>query len=347
MLFYAFMSIGGQATNIPSVQKAKEAATDVFSIIDEKSTLDVRDETEDTIHELGPGMIQFKQVTFNYPTRAAKVLDAFNMKIPAGAKVALVGHSGCGKSTITNLLLRFYDAKGGKIKIDGEDLEDYNALSLRRQIGYVMQEPILFNKTIKENILYGKLDATDEEVYKAALNANAIGFIEAGQGELTAEQAKKELEEELAKKFAELARSRPGIQSLQVQVKDYSDKKLTLLLEILTRSDDKILNLINEQPGRLLALLDTYGNDDGMLWEELVIRFEWTFEMQRILDDSSLGDDVRQAIGEAGEKLKFAFNETMVQDWKASLTAADYEEGLYESLARYIYEPEQYTALRQ
>ena len=66
------------------------------------------------------------------------VLDGLNMKIPAGAKIALVGHSGCGKSTITNLLLRFYDIIGGQIKIDGVDLHDYNALSLRHQIGYVM-----------------------------------------------------------------------------------------------------------------------------------------------------------------------------------------------------------------
>ena len=201
MLFYAFMTVGGSATNIPSVQKAKAAAKDVFSVIDEKSTLDVREQNEDTIHEVGPGMIQFKQVTFNYPTRAAKVLDDFNMKIPAGAKIALVGHSGCGKSTITNLLLRFYDIKSGKIKIDGEDLEDYNALSLRKQIGYVMQEPILFNKTIKENILYGKLDATDEEIYKAALNANALGFIEAGQGDLTAEEIKKDHMDQLERRF--------------------------------------------------------------------------------------------------------------------------------------------------
>ena len=66
------------------------------------------------------------------------VLDAMSLKIPAGAKIALVGHSGCGKSTITNLLLRFYDVIGGEIKIDGTDLNDYNPLSLRRQIGYVM-----------------------------------------------------------------------------------------------------------------------------------------------------------------------------------------------------------------
>ena len=101
------------------------------------------------------------------------------MTIPAGSKIALVGHSGSGKSTITNLLLRFYDLEDGKILLDGERLEDYAAQRLRWQTGYVMQEPILFNRSIKENILYGKLDATDEEVYKAALKANAIGFIEA------------------------------------------------------------------------------------------------------------------------------------------------------------------------
>ena len=104
-----------------------------------------------------------------------------SLKIPAGAKIALVGHSGCGKSTITNLLLRFYEIIGGEVKIDGTDLNDYNPLSLRRQIGYVMQEPILFNTDIAQNIRYGKLDATDEEVYKAALRANAIGFIEGEQ----------------------------------------------------------------------------------------------------------------------------------------------------------------------
>ena len=120
------------------MQKAKAAATEIFSVIDEKSTLDINKRDEDTIDEISNGMIQFKQVHFNYPSRATKILDEFNMKIPAGAKIALVGHSGCGKSTITNLLLRFYDIKAGVIRIDGEDLSDYNALSLRRQIGYVM-----------------------------------------------------------------------------------------------------------------------------------------------------------------------------------------------------------------
>lgn len=137
------------------MQKAKYAAAEVFSVIDEPSALDIDKRDDDTVDKVDKGMIQFKAVHFKYPSRDQMVLDEFNMEIPAGAKIALVGHSGCGKSTITNLLLRFYDIKSGVIKIDGEDLNDYNALSLRRQIGYVMQEPILFNTTIKENILYG------------------------------------------------------------------------------------------------------------------------------------------------------------------------------------------------
>ena len=129
------------------------------------------------------------------------VLDGLSLKIPAGAKIALVGHSGCGKSTITNLLLRFYDIIGGQIKIDGTDLHDYNALSLRHQIGYVMQEPILFNTDIKENIRYGKLDATDEEVYKAALRSNAIGFIEGEAAEMRPEEEEKFLQEKFKEKL--------------------------------------------------------------------------------------------------------------------------------------------------
>ena len=92
----------------------------------------------------------------------------FNLTIPAGAKIALVGHSGCGKSTLTNILLGFYNMEQGDVTIDGEPLNRYDVHALRQQCGYVMQEPVLFNTTIKENILFGKPDATDEEVYIAA-----------------------------------------------------------------------------------------------------------------------------------------------------------------------------------
>jgi ABC-type multidrug transport system fused ATPase/permease subunit len=84
------------------------------------------------------------------------------MTIPATQKIALVGHSGCGKSTITNLLLRFYNIQEGTIEIDGINLVDYDVKALRRQIGYVMQEPVLFNQSIRQNILYGELNASDE-----------------------------------------------------------------------------------------------------------------------------------------------------------------------------------------
>jgi ABC-type multidrug transport system fused ATPase/permease subunit len=97
-----------------------------------------------------------------------------NLKIPATKKVAFVGHSGCGKSTSASLLLRLYELTGGKLLIDGIDIKDYNVKELRKQIGIVMQEPILFNTTIKENILYGNDQADDAKVYQVAQMANAL-----------------------------------------------------------------------------------------------------------------------------------------------------------------------------
>jgi ABC-type multidrug transport system fused ATPase/permease subunit len=104
-------------------------------------------------------------VNFIYPSRPdALVLKSLNVKIPAFKKIALVGHSGCGKSTIANLLLRFYDVTDGNLLIDGINISDYDVSSLRRQMGIVMQEPLLFNISIKDNILYGNPDASDEKI---------------------------------------------------------------------------------------------------------------------------------------------------------------------------------------
>ena len=144
------MSIGGQTANIPSITKAKSAAIPIFSIIDEKSTLDIREFTgEDKIKVVEHGQISFRKVTFKYPSRNLRVLDNFDLEIPTAEKIALVGSSGCGKSTITNLIFRFYNIMGGEILIDEKPIEDYNLLELRRQIGFVMQEPLLFKDTIK------------------------------------------------------------------------------------------------------------------------------------------------------------------------------------------------------
>ena len=153
---------------MPSISKAKASAVPIFSIIDEPSTLDIRDTQGRDVKVVESGKIDFENVTFNYPTRAQKVMNNFNIQIPAGAKIALVGHSGCGKSTLTNILLRFYNVNSGKVTIDGIDLDKYDVHALRDQCGYVMQEPVLFNADIKTNIRFGKPDATDEEVYIAA-----------------------------------------------------------------------------------------------------------------------------------------------------------------------------------
>jgi ATP-binding cassette subfamily B protein len=134
------------------------------------------------------GAIELKNLSFNYPSRKAKVLNNFSLSIPAGKKIGLVGHSGCGKSTITNLLLRFYNLQEGQILIDGKPIDEYDILELRRQIGYVMQEPVLFNMSIKDNILYGQPDASDAKVHQIAEMANALTFIESNFEELTPEE---------------------------------------------------------------------------------------------------------------------------------------------------------------
>ena len=196
------MSLGGQTANIPSIRRSQQAAIPVFSVIDEPSTLDVRKPIEGrNLTKIDKGKIEFIDVTFNYPTRANNVMDKFNIEIPAGSKIALVGHSGCGKSTLVNILLRFYNVNSGRILIDGQDLDKYDVLSLREQCGYVMQEPILFNKDIKTNILFGKLDATDEEVYLAAQKANALQFIESDLADLTLDQKQEKLQQDFKEMF--------------------------------------------------------------------------------------------------------------------------------------------------
>ena len=115
----------------------------------------------------GRDMIRFENVVFGYdPNRP--ILNGVTIDIPLGKKIAFVGHSGCGKSTVLKLLYRFYDPSEGKITINGRDLRDYNLDSVRKHIGVVPQDTILFNQTLHYNIAYGKTDATQEEVEDAA-----------------------------------------------------------------------------------------------------------------------------------------------------------------------------------
>lgn len=126
------------------------------------------------------GSIEFKNVSFHYPQRTdVDVLKNISFKINVGEMVALVGPSGSGKTTIGSLIPRFYELNAGEIFIDEEDYKNINPASLRENIGMVSQEPVLISSTVGDNIKYSRPDATDEEMKKAALDANALAFIEA------------------------------------------------------------------------------------------------------------------------------------------------------------------------
>ncbi|KAL2914512.1 hypothetical protein HK105_205861 [Polyrhizophydium stewartii] len=125
------------------------------------------------------GDIEFKDVEFTYPTRPDQtILERFSLRIPAGSVVALCGASGSGKSTVGQLIERFYEPQKGTVLLDGTDIRKIDPRWLREHIGYINQEPVLFATSIVENIRYGRPDATDEEVREAARQANAADFIE-------------------------------------------------------------------------------------------------------------------------------------------------------------------------
>ena len=152
-------------------------ATDrIFGIFDTEPEIADRPDAAPAPHFTGE--ILFEHVSFTYPGATQPVFTDLTLEVPAHATVALVGPSGSGKTTVTNLVNRFYDWQQGSIRIDGRDLREYTIYSLRRQIGLVPQSPLLFSGTIADNILYGRPDASCEEVREAARRAYADEFIE-------------------------------------------------------------------------------------------------------------------------------------------------------------------------
>ena len=136
----------------------------------------IQDASEATPLELTEGVIEFKDVSFSF-IKNRMVLEHFSLHIDSGEKIALVGPSGAGKSTITSLLFRLYDPNEGSISIDGQDIRSMTQESLRSNISFVPQESILFHRTLRDNICYGKQDATDEEMIVAAKQAHCHEFI--------------------------------------------------------------------------------------------------------------------------------------------------------------------------
>uniref|UniRef100_A0A673H3J2 Multidrug resistance protein 1-like n=1 Tax=Sinocyclocheilus rhinocerous TaxID=307959 RepID=A0A673H3J2_9TELE len=171
-------SLGQGAPNLESIAKARGAAYEfIFIIFIPPRPID-SSSNEGHKPDHVKGDIEFKNIHFSYPSRKdVKILQGMSLKIPHGKTIALVGASGCGKSTTIQLLQRFYDPDSGEVTLDGHDIRSLNVCWLRENMGIVSQEPVLFGTTIAENIRYGREDATDEDIERAIKEANAYDFI--------------------------------------------------------------------------------------------------------------------------------------------------------------------------
>lgn len=183
IIFAAFGA--GQASSYgPDAAKAIAPAMKIFTIVDTPTKINALEVPEGSI-EVPPtfqGSIEFRDVWFRYPMRPKHwVFKGLNLKINPKDSIAIVGESGQGKSTLILLLMRFYDIDKGDILIDGVSIKDYNIASLRQRMGLVMQEPTLFNYSVKENILYGNSFASNLEVAQACEVANAKVFVESDE----------------------------------------------------------------------------------------------------------------------------------------------------------------------
>ena len=167
-------SVGGMADIYAKLQKAIGATEHLMDILEEE-----KEEIHSTFSaDAVKGYIKFHNLSFAYPNRPdVQVLNNLNFEVQQGHNIALVGPSGAGKTTLASILFGFYKIEYGQISIDGKNIEEYDLHFLRKQIAIVPQDIILFGGSIKENIAYGKLDASEQEIEEAAKKANALNFI--------------------------------------------------------------------------------------------------------------------------------------------------------------------------
>ncbi|KAJ4781637.1 ABC transporter B family member 11 [Rhynchospora pubera] len=172
------MSLGQATPCITAFAEGQAAAYRMFEAIKRKPDIDALDTTGIVLKDI-KGDVELKDVYFSYPARPDHMIfNGFSLRITSGSTMAIVGESGSGKSTVINLVERFYDPQSGQVLIDGVDLKTMKLGWIRSNIGLVSQEPLLFATTIKENIAYGKEDATVEEIKRAIEMANAAKFVD-------------------------------------------------------------------------------------------------------------------------------------------------------------------------
>jgi ATP-binding cassette subfamily B protein len=181
-VFYAVLvasSGGAISETIGDLQRASGAAERLAELRAEQPVI-LEPAQPRALPRPGQGALAFEDVMFRYPTRPESLaLDGFDLKVAPGETVAIVGPSGAGKTTVFNLLLRFYDPEKGTLRLDGVNIRDLRLAELRRAMAIVPQEPVLFTASVAENIRYGRPDASDAEVKDAAAAASALAFIEA------------------------------------------------------------------------------------------------------------------------------------------------------------------------
>ncbi|VDK49496.1 unnamed protein product, partial [Cylicostephanus goldi] len=172
------MALGQAGPQFAVLGTAMGAAGSLYQVIDRKPEIDAYSTAGMKPSNLR-GRISVSNLKFSYPTRPdVPVLKGVSFEANPGETIALVGSSGCGKSTIVQLLLRYYDPAGGKIMIDGIEIDNINIEFLRNYIAVVSQEPVLFNTTIEQNIRYGREDVTEAEINAALRKANASDFVQ-------------------------------------------------------------------------------------------------------------------------------------------------------------------------
>ena len=174
------MIVGMSFSSILDLQQLFTAAEQIFEIVDRKPLIDTNPATGLKLSDDLEGNINLNKGEFSYPTRPdTPVLNKISLMVKAGQRVALVGESGCGKSTVIQLIQRFYDLDNGCLNIEDQDIKSLNLPFVRSKIGIVSQEPVLFNRTIGENIQYGdnEREVSMEEVIAAARKANIHGFV--------------------------------------------------------------------------------------------------------------------------------------------------------------------------
>ena len=174
-MMLAYQPVRALATIHMSFQHGAEGAKRIFSVIDQQ--VDIHDNSHKEKLNLKKAEIEFENVSFKYPTTKERAIKNINFKVKGGTMAAFVGQSGAGKSTIMSLIPRFYDSQSGKILIDGQNIYDVNLFSLRKNISLVSQDVILFDDTVRSNILYANPNATEDQIYDACKLAAAEEFI--------------------------------------------------------------------------------------------------------------------------------------------------------------------------